>query len=211
MTIKITTIDIVCRFVAGLCIVGYMCLLFWNCKGETIMKYWKHFKTVIRHKYVVFKECKSCGILWQGLIHDMSKFSPIEFFSSARYFQGTRSPIEAEKDTTGYSKAWLHHKGHNKHHWEYWTDFDDNGDIIPIEIPIKYVVEMACDWVGAGMVYSKEKWTQSEPINYFHKVRKGRHFHPKTEELLIYLLEQINLFGLDKFHSEARLLIKQKR
>lgn len=172
------------------------------------LKYWKHFKTIIRHKYVVFKECKACGILWQGIIHDMSKFSPVEFFSSARYFQGSKSPIEAEKDDIGYSKAWLHHKGHNKHHWEYWTDFNDNGEIIPIEIPIKYLVEMACDWVGAGMVYSKEKWTQSEPINYFHKVRKSRYFHPKTEELLIHLLEQINLFGLDAFHSEAKRLIK---
>ena len=78
--------------------------------------YLKHFKTVCKHKYYVFKECAACGLFWQGLVHDLSKFSPVEFASSAKYFQGNRSPIDAEKEAIGYSTAWLHHKGHNKHH-----------------------------------------------------------------------------------------------
>jgi len=165
---------------------------------------WKHFKTVCKHRKIVYQECKACGITWQGIVHDLSKFSPIEFSTSAKHFQGNRSPIEAEKEDCGYSMAWLHHKGVNKHHWEWWTDFDDKGQIIANKIPSKYVVEMICDWIGAGKVYSNEKWTQEEPLNYFYKVRKGRHFYPETEKLIVYLLEIIRDKGLDEFHRVCR-------
>ena len=164
----------------------------------------RHFKTICKHKAIVFRECRACGIAWQGLIHDLSKFSVTEFSASAKYFQGNRSPIEAEKEDTGYSVAWLHHKGHNKHHWEWWTDFDDNGNVIAYKIPSQYVVEMVCDWVGAGMAYNSDKWTQEEPLNYYNKVRKGRHFHPETEKLLVFLLETIAAKGLDEFHRICR-------
>lgn len=164
----------------------------------------KHFKTVCRHKAVVFRECKACGIVWQGITHDLSKFSRAEFLSSAKYFQGNRSPIEIEKECCGYSLAWQHHMGHNPHHWEYWIDFDSDGGIIANKIPYKYVVEMVCDWVGAGMVYSGEKWTQDEPLNYYYKVRKGRHFHPDTEQLIVKFLECIKDKGLDGFHQMAK-------
>lgn len=168
-------------------------------------RYWKHFKTVCKHKHVVFKECVACGIPWQGLIHDLSKFGITEFVSSAKYFQGNRSPIEAEKEDIGYSNAWLHHKGHNKHHWEYWTDFDShNGNVLANEIPTKYVVEMICDWVGAGKVYSKEQWTQHSVIDYYFKVRNGRHYNEKTEELILCLLHMIDDYGLDEFHRYCR-------
>lgn len=161
---------------------------------------WKHFKTVYKHKAVVFRECKACGIPWQGLVHDLSKFGITEFAPSARYFQGDKSPIEAEKAELGYSVAWLHHKGHNKHHWEWWTDFGENGEVIANKIPSKYVIEMVCDWIGAGMVYSGKKWTQAEPLNYYKKVRLGRYFHPETEKLILRLLEIIKDKGLEKFH-----------
>lgn len=165
---------------------------------------WKHFKTICKHKAVVYHECKACGIPWQGIIHDMSKFSLIEFSASAKHFQGNRSPIEAEKEELEYSIAWLHHKGVNKHHWEWWTDFDNNGKIIANKIPSQYVVEMICDWVGAGKVYNSTKWTQDEPYNYFCKVKKGRHFHPETEKLIIFLLETIRDKGLEEFHRICR-------
>ena len=103
-------------------------------------KYLKHFKTVIKHKWIVFKECCACGIPFQGIMHDMSKLGMTEFISSARFFQGDKSPIEAEKANLGYSKAWLHHKSHNMHHWEYWTDFDEDGNVVPVDIPMKYIV-----------------------------------------------------------------------
>ncbi len=169
-------------------------------------KYLKHFLTVYRHRKIVRKECFLCGLWWQGITHDLSKYSFTEFAPSARYFQGDRSPIEAQKEAQGYSEAWLHHKGHNKHHWEYWTDFDDNGNIVPLKIPYKYVVEMVCDYIGAGKVYSKEKWTKEEPLNYYIKVRKGRHFHKETENLILYLLKGLAVCGEDTFHENARSL-----
>lgn len=166
---------------------------------------WKHFKTVCKHKLAVYKQCKACGIAWQGIKHDLSKFSRTEFSSSAKYFQGNRSPIEAEKEDRGYSLAWLHHKGHNPHHWEYWTDFDSTtGEIICNRIPYRYVVEMMCDWIGAGMVYSQDKWTQQTPYEYYLKVRDGRHFNPVTEELILKFLECIRDKGLEEFHRMAR-------
>lgn len=167
-------------------------------------KKWEHFKTVCKHKAVVYRECKACGIWWQGVTHDLSKFSPAEFVPSAKYFQGDKSPLEAEKAKNGYSAAWLHHKGHNRHHWEYWTDFGSNGDIITCKIPYKFVVEMVCDWVGAGMVYGGDKWTQDEPMNYYQKVRAGRHFHEETESLIVKFLLCIQQNGLDEFHKMAR-------
>ena len=167
-------------------------------------KYWKHFLTIFRHKIVVFKECAACGIFWQGLKHDISKFGPTEFISSARHFQGNRSPIDAEKECCGYSLAWQHHMGHNPHHWEYWIDFSSDGSIIANKIPYSYVVEMVCDWIGAGKVYSKEKWTQHDPLSYYKKVRAGRHFHPDTEALILEFLSCIDERGLKEFHAMAK-------
>lgn len=163
-------------------------------------KYIKHLITVLKHKWVVFNECRKCGILWQGITHDLSKFSPVEFFPSGRYFQGSRSPIEAEKETVGYSAAWLHHKGHNPHHWEYWIDYGPEGEILPAKIPYKYVLEMICDYIGAGKVYNGGAWTQEEPLKYFQKVRDGRYFHPETERLIILLLRHIADNGLQSFY-----------
>lgn len=173
--------------------------------------YLNHLKTICHHKSYVLKECVACGIIWQGLIHDLSKFSIIEFAPSARYFQGTRSPIEAEKEELGYSKAWLHHKGHNKHHWEYWTDFADDGSIIANKIPYNYVVEMICDWIGAGKAYTKTKWTQNDPLDYYRKVRQGRHFHPNTEKIILECLTLISDKGITEFHQYAKTLLKSSK
>lgn len=137
-------------------------------------------------------------------MHDNSKFGLTEFVSSARYFQGNSSPIEKEKAERGYSKAWQHHKGHNPHHWEYWIDFDSDGKIIANKIPYPYLVEMVCDWVGAGMVYNKGNWKPSDPLAYYNKVRKGRHFHPDTEYFITIFLEQIERKGLSGLHKMAR-------
>lgn len=165
---------------------------------------WKHFKTVCKHRWIVFKLMCKCGYPWQGFTHDLSKFSPTEFLPSARYFQGNKSPIEAEKAETGYSAAWLHHKGHNPHHWEYWIDYDKDGQIIANRIPCRYIIEMVCDYVAAGMTYSKEKWTRDEPLDYFEKVRDGRHFHPQTELILRNYLSIIKRHGLDVFCRYAK-------
>ena len=170
---------------------------------------YEHLKTISKHKAIVCMECVKCGFVWRGLMHDNSKFSFAEFLPSAKYFQGNRSPIDAEKEQNGYSAAWLHYMGHNPHHWEYWIDFDENGKIIANKIPYQYVVEMVCDWIGAGKAYNKDKWTQEEPLNYYNKVRGGRHFHPETEALIIKFLECIRDKGLKGFHKMARAIRKE--
>ena len=175
--------------------------------GEMIKQAYRHFITISKHKWYVFKECRACGIVWQGIVHDLSKFSRIEFLSSAKYFQGDRSPIDAEKEEIGYSIAWMHHKGHNPHHWEYWIDFDKDGNIIANKIPYKYVVEMLCDWIGAGKAYSKDEWTQHSPLAYYNKVKSGRHFNEATQQLIEICLEIIDKKGLDAFHKFVKSIV----
>ena len=164
-----------------------------------------HLKTVFKHKAAVYRHMKRCGLRWQGFIHDLSKFTPVELFSSIKYFQGNRSPIDAEKEAIGYSNAWLHHKGKNKHHWEYWTDYNPkDGSIIANRMPKKYVVEMICDWIGAGQAYLKENWTEAEPLKFYEKVRNGRHLNPETESKVVHFVSQIYSYGLDDFYQEVQ-------
>lgn len=123
--------------------------------------YWKHFKVIMKHKYFVAQECFKRGLIWQGIVHDFSKFSPTEFAESARHFQGNRSPIPVARKLNGYSVAWLHHKAHNRHHWDYWVDFE-GGQPIPCKIPEKYMKEMICDMLAASKSYATNR-----PIDYF--------------------------------------------
>ena len=131
-------------------------------------KYLGHLKTIIKHKYYVGIECFRVGLYWQGIIHDLSKFHPTEFLNSAKYWTGTSSPIDMEKRDIGYSEAWLHHAGHNKHHWEYWVDFND-GQILLCPIPDKYILEMSCDIIGASKAYLGDKHTRTAPLAYFRQ------------------------------------------
>src|SRR5690554_3513798 len=119
-------------------------------------KYMKHFITISKHKIMVMLWCFKMRIFWRGITHDLSKYSITEFFGSGKYFQGDRSPIDAEKMEKGYSLAWQHHKGRNPHHWEYWIDNVGTKRNNPIKIPYKYVIEMFCDCVGAGKIYLKD-------------------------------------------------------
>jgi hypothetical protein len=152
------------------------------------MKVTKHFITITKHKYFVMIECFKRGLYWQGLVHDLSKYSLAEFLASAKYFQGDKTPIGAEKAANGYSVAWLNHKAKNKHHWEYWTDFKD-GELLLCPIPDRYVIEMACDMVGASKAYLKGKYNPSEPLAYFRKNSKTMLMNigakRRLEELLI--------------------------
>lgn len=171
-------------------------------------KYWQHFKTITKHKWVVMTLCFKCGQIKRGLLHDLSKYGITEFASSAKYFSGTRSPINAEKEDIGYSIAWQHHKGHNPHHWEYWIDNIGTRENTPIKIPYEYVVEMLCDWVGAGIVYSKQKcdYTKpySEPYDYYKKYIGERIFHKETQTLIERFLKIIEEEGVNAFCRSAR-------
>ena len=149
------------------------------------MQIWKHFKTITKHKILVMGGCFRVGLYLQGITHDLSKYSPTEFWIGARYYQGDRSPNAAERAEKGYSEAWMHHKGRNKHHFEYWTDYNpDTRNIEPVKMPIKYVKEMFCDRVAAGKVYLGKKYTNDNPIGYCLGGSAKRNMHPETAKLL---------------------------
>nr|DAU67713.1 MAG TPA: hypothetical protein [Caudoviricetes sp.] len=171
-------------------------------------KYIKHFITITKHKFYVMKFCFKCGLYKRGLLHDLSKYGKTEFFSSAKYFQGTSSPIDAEKNEKGYSLAWQHHKGHNPHHWEYWIDNLGTYKNTPCKIPYEYVVEMICDWLAAGIVYSNQKPDYKkgykEPLDYYNKCKNERIFNKETQELIEYFLDVINDYGINNFCKQSR-------
>ena len=144
-----------------------------------------HFGVVSRHRRAVIKHCYGAGILWQGLRHDLSKYSPVEFWQGVKYFSGTHSPNETERNEKGYSSAWLHHKGRNKHHFEYWTDYNPKEKkVCPVKMPVRYVAEMFCDRVAASKIYQGEKYNESHPYEYFLKGKQTRFIHPETSDLI---------------------------
>lgn len=134
--------------------------------------YFNHLKTVMTHKYWVFYYCREAGMPFRGLLHDLSKFTPIEFIESAKYWSGTRSPIDACKEENGISYAWMHHKGHNPHHWEYWMDNFSNGGV-PRTMPYKCAVEMICDYMGAGRAYMGEEFSYDAEYGWWLNKRKS--------------------------------------
>ena len=141
------------------------------------MKAIKHLFLVIRHKNKVLIHCAKCGILWRGLVHDLSKFSPTEFFESVAYYQGNRSPIGVCRRAKGVSYAWLHHKGRNKHHIEYWLDPDC--EVTPL-MPYKYAVECICDKLAATKTYNGKNYTDDKALWHWEKYGNKVNGNPKT-------------------------------
>ena len=155
-------------------------------KGMIEMKLLKHLKTILKHRHAVIRHGFKAGIGFQSLFHDLSKFSPVEFLTGGKFFtDGKRSPNETERKEYGYSKAWLHHKGRNKHHFEYWTDYNPiERKIMPVKMPIKYVKEMFCDRVAASKIYQGKNYNNSHPYEYFMGAKGKRFIHPETSDLL---------------------------
>ena len=148
---------------------------------------WLHFKTITRHKLLVMKYCFRIGLYKQGLLHDLSKYSPAEFLVGCKYYQGTRSPNNAEREDIGVSTSWLHHKGRNRHHWEYWVDFFRQG-MYAVEMPVNFNIEMVCDRIAASKTYLKESYTDSSPLQYFEGEQGRIAKQPKTIERTYYKL-----------------------
>ena len=149
------------------------------------MKYIKYFKTICIHKWYVFVECCRLGIIWQGVLHDLSKFSPSEFIASAKYYNGDGNNEE-------YQQSWLHHKGHNKHHWEYWVDWDSKtGEYILSDIPIKYLKEIYADMIGASKAYNKGNFDKKEPLKYFNDKCKGWHVKEDDRYWLEFMFNEL--------------------
>ena len=169
-----------------------------------------HLHTINAHKLLVTKLCFACGLYRQGLLHDLSKYSPLELRTGFRYFQGYRSPIEAQKEHEGYSFSWLHHKGRNPHHWEYWIDNGSQG-VHAVKMERRYVAEMFCDRVAASMTYMKDKYRDDSAPKYFEDNRHSTVFHPDTERQIHYLLQYLADHGLDKTMKRIRFLLNRYR
>ena len=157
-----------------------------------------HFHLVNKHRFYVFMLSLKAGIPFRGLIHDLSKYSFDEFWISAKYYDGKKSPIKSARDELGYSTVWLHHKGRNKHHFEYWEDISRDKRI-GVFIPYKYITESICDKIAAGMVYKGKDWNQKEPLKYWNNIDKNNAVvkHPGSVEFVDIVLEKISDDGLD--------------
>lgn len=190
-------------------------LSYFSMKDETVKKpyiqrFFLHLHTVNTHRYEVMKNCFRCGLYIQGLKHDLSKYSPAEFLVSVKYFQGYRSPYVYEKEQFGFSAGWLHHKGRNRHHWEYWYDMI-KGQWIPLEMPLPWFIEMVCDRVAACRIYQKENYTQRSAFEYFEKRNDRFYMHEKTAAKLEAVLRDIAENGEDAAFARLRQELKEYR
>ena len=176
-------------------------------------KVWKHFKTITYHKYLVAKGCFGIGLYKQGLLHDLSKYSPAEFWVGVKYFQGDRSPNNAEREDIGYSSAWLHHKGRNKHHYEYWIDYNSRAKaediMIPVPMPKKYIAEMVMDRIAASKVYMGKSYTDASPLQYYYNGTDKAPLHEETRKVLVDILTMLAQKGeKETFQYVRKTLLK---
>lgn len=168
-----------------------------------------HFKTITRHRHLVCLHCFKAGIPLQGLVHDLSKYSPTEFIAGVKYFNGNKSPNVMDRIENGYSAAWLHHKGRNKHHFEYWFDNSVKSfTLVPVEMPTKYVVEMVCDRMAACKVYLGDQYDDGSALRYYEVHDYSAIMAPKTEKLLRELLTMLSVEGEKKTFRYMRKLLK---
>ena len=166
----------------------------------------KHLKKILIHKYWVYYFCSIAGIKWQGIIHDLSKFSWIEFSNGVKYYSDTESPIAICKKENGYSEAWQHHKGRNPHHHVYWCDNFDEGTTA-IKMPMKYAIEMLCDFLGAGMAYNKcsvEELFDKE-YDFWENRKKEIYLHPQTLDFINQMMHSL------KMSNDKILTLKQAK
>lgn len=177
------------------------------------MNIWKHFVTISVHKMLVMNHCFRVGLYKQGLLHDLSKYSWEEFRTGVYYYQGDRSPNAVERETIGYSAAWLHHKGRNKHHFEYWIDFSSNKEegLIGNPMPLKYIIEMVMDRMAACKVYEGKYYTDGSALAYYNRTSRYIVIHKKTRVMLEKLLNMLNEKGEAYTFAFMRKLLDEKR
>ncbi len=174
----------------------------------------RHFKTIYHHYALVRQSCFRCGLYWQGLVHDLSKLSPVEFIAGARYWQGgRRSPNNAQREAEGCSPAWLHHKGRNKHHFEYWIDYDpkQGGTVAGMKMPNRYVAEMLCDRIAASKNYLGDRYTDASPWEYYIQGKDHYVLHPETRAAMETCLQILRDRGEDACFAYIRTELLGKR
>ena len=172
----------------------------------------KHFHTITKHRHKVIYHCFKTGIGWQGLFHDLSKYSPTEFIPGAKYYLGTRSPNEKERELFGYSLAWMHHKGRNKHHFEYWVDINPQTKRYePVPMPLRYITEMFCDRVAACKIYRGKDYTDSSALEYFLRGNARSKMHTETADVLEEWLRMLSEKGEKETFAHIKRINKNTR
>lgn len=154
----------------------------------------KYLKNLLRHKWFVFIEACKLGVPLLGIIHDMSKFLPDEFFPYARYDFSDDSNND-DKVRADFDLAWLKHQRRNKHHWQHWLLMNDSGvahyderdncpcwmkQVVPLPMPDRYIRDMVADWHGAGRAYGNP-----DTLRWYMKNMSKIILHPKTEEMVL--------------------------
>ena len=147
-----------------------------------VQNIWRHYCTITKHRRLVRRHCFKIGLYWQGLTHDLSKYSPEEFWTGVRYYQGDRSPNAAEREDVGYSRAWM---------------------------PVRYVAEMICDRIAACEVYKGNDYTSAAPLEYYEYTKKYITIHPRTRALLEKLLIMLRDKGEEATYAYLRKLLKK--
>lgn len=160
----------------------------------------KYLKYLIRHRWFVMLACFREGLVWQGIVHDWSKFLPGEFLPYAWYFYGPKLPsiyeshgdhrnfvfdsgLYKERVKSDFDEAWLKHQNRNPHHWQYWVLMEDSGKVAALEMPRKYATEMLCDWQGAGRAIhgkydARDPWAETRA--WYRKNREKMVLHEET-------------------------------
>ena len=173
-----------------------------------IKQFLGHLHTINHHKWLVTRDCIRVGLISQGLKHDLSKYAPIEFFAGVKYYEGgKRSPINREKEEKGYSQGWLHHKGRNRHHFEYWIDYSvekDGNPMTGMPMPRKYIAEMMMDRMAASKIYNGKNYNDHFPLQYYEKGKHHYMMHPQTEKDLVKLLTILDKKGEDYLYRYIR-------
>lgn len=167
------------------------------------MNHLRYLWYVLKHKWYVLVASWKYGCLWRGLIHDLSKFYPDEWFPYVEFFEGpklarrkewdsgdcwtyplppgTRCYEDVERD---FNMAWLLHQHRNPHHHQFWVILKDDGRLVPLEMPEIYVREMVADWTGTGLaIHGKD-----ETVEWYLKNKDKMKLHPATEALVQRLL-----------------------
>ncbi len=172
----------------------------------------KHLFTILRHRRLVRYHARRVGIRRQGWTHDLSKFSPAEFWASAKYFQGNRSPNEGEREDLGYSIAWMHHKGRNRHHYEWWIDIDPvTRAYHAAEMPVNYLAEMFCDRLAASKVYRGDAYTDGDALAYFRRGQAKNNMNPANVAMLDAWLTTLAEEGEAAAHRMVKQAVKESR
>ncbi len=178
----------------------------------------RHFALITNHKWLVFLYCAYAGYPWRGFMHDWSKYSPSEFFGSIKYFNGRRSPVGLCREIEGYSFAWLHHKGRNKHHFEFWTDVVDvNGNTAPnygqwyaLPMPFEYALESICDTIAASRAYNGRKFSYDVLYRWWeHRQRVPINMHPETKRFADAMYEAMRADGNCSVLRRAKEIFEQ--